>query len=129
MKIRFNSITAGVIVILLGLFIIIYGFNQHILIFNQTQLKFEKKIISSQSTFLSTPVLIDDLDPNFNWSRTAQENEWCYGSGSWSDPYIIENITIDAEFIIIHMVYDFVTLTIAQFLIAFPHIMTNRVSP
>ncbi|MFX1500152.1 MAG: NosD domain-containing protein [Promethearchaeota archaeon] len=31
-----------------------------------------------------------------NWSNTAAE-EWCAGSGTWSDPYIIENVTIDAN--------------------------------
>ena len=30
-----------------------------------------------------------------NWS-TAAGYEWCRGDGSWSNPYVIENITIDA---------------------------------
>jgi parallel beta-helix repeat protein len=30
-----------------------------------------------------------------NWSQTASIYNWCSGSGSWSDPYIIENVTID----------------------------------
>jgi len=42
-------------------------------------------------------ILIDDTDPDFNWSKTAAENEWCTGSGTWSDPYVIENLYIDAE--------------------------------
>jgi len=42
-------------------------------------------------------ILIDDSDPNFNWSKTAAENEWCTGSGTWSDPYVIENLYIDAQ--------------------------------
>jgi len=31
-----------------------------------------------------------------NWS-TAADYEWCRGDGSWSNPYAIENITIDAS--------------------------------
>ncbi|MFX1447171.1 MAG: nitrous oxide reductase family maturation protein NosD [Promethearchaeota archaeon] len=30
-----------------------------------------------------------------NWSATTSY-EWCYGDGSWSNPYIIENVSIDA---------------------------------
>jgi hypothetical protein len=33
---------------------------------------------------------------NGNWS-TAVGYEWCTGDGSWGNPYIIENITIDAS--------------------------------
>ncbi len=40
-------------------------------------------------------VLIDDIDPNYNWSKTANENDWCFGSGTFSDPYVIENVTIN----------------------------------
>jgi len=30
-----------------------------------------------------------------NWSNTANLYTWCYGSGTWEQPYIIENCTID----------------------------------
>lgn len=42
-------------------------------------------------------IYINDLDPNYNWSKTALENDWCTGSGTWSDPYIIKDIEIDGE--------------------------------
>ena len=32
-----------------------------------------------------------------NWTETASTYEWCYGDGSWSTPYVIENVTIDAS--------------------------------
>lgn len=41
-----------------------------------------------------SPIFIDDSDPNYNWSKTASENNWCNGEGTLSNPYIIENITI-----------------------------------
>ncbi len=42
-------------------------------------------------------IFIDDSDPNYDWSKTASENDWCSGSGTLIDPYIIENITIDGQ--------------------------------
>ena len=41
------------------------------------------------------PIYIDDLDPNFSWNKTASENTWCSGSGTYLDPYIIEDIIIN----------------------------------
>jgi len=32
-----------------------------------------------------------------NWSDTADTYIWCNGNGSWNNPYIIENVTIDAS--------------------------------
>ncbi|MFX1499735.1 MAG: nitrous oxide reductase family maturation protein NosD [Promethearchaeota archaeon] len=46
---------------------------------------------------LTAPIFIDDLDPNYNWSKTVLENDWCSGSGTWTDPYVIENVTIDGQ--------------------------------
>jgi len=42
----------------------------------------------------SSPIFIDDSDLNYNWSKTSAENDWCSGSGTWNDPYIVENVTI-----------------------------------
>ncbi len=47
---------------------------------------------------LSSPpyrIYIDDLDSNFNWTKTAFENEWCTGVGTLNDPYIIKDLEID----------------------------------
>jgi len=30
-----------------------------------------------------------------NWSDTASTYDWCSGDGSWSNPYTIENVTVD----------------------------------
>ena len=34
------------------------------------------------------------IDINNNWSETASTYDWCTGSGTFENPYIIENITI-----------------------------------
>ncbi len=39
---------------------------------------------------------IDDDNPTKNWSFTEASYEWCNGSGTINDPYIIENVTINA---------------------------------
>ncbi|MHA1678212.1 MAG: right-handed parallel beta-helix repeat-containing protein [Promethearchaeota archaeon] len=43
------------------------------------------------------PIIIDDSDPTKNWSYTAAHYDWCRGSGTLLDPYIIENVTIDGQ--------------------------------
>ena len=49
------------------------------------------------SVIFNFRIFIDDNDPNYNWSKTASENSWCTGSGTYSDPYIIENLYINAQ--------------------------------
>jgi len=44
-----------------------------------------------------TPIDIDDTDITKNWSYTASTYDWCSGSGTWNDPYLIENVTIDGQ--------------------------------
>jgi parallel beta-helix repeat protein len=39
---------------------------------------------------------IDASIPN-NWTWTVGNESWCYGDGSWANPYTIENVTIDAS--------------------------------
>jgi len=45
---------------------------------------------------IGSPILIVDTDPSKNWAFTAANYAWCTGLGTYSDPYIIENVTIDA---------------------------------
>ncbi|MFX1417891.1 MAG: ABC transporter substrate-binding protein [Promethearchaeota archaeon] len=42
-------------------------------------------------------ILIDDTIPEYNWSKIAAENDWCTGLGTWTDPYIIEDLEIDGQ--------------------------------
>jgi parallel beta-helix repeat protein len=43
-------------------------------------------------------ILIDDSDPNFDWSNTSATYDWCSGNGTWGNPYVIENVYIDGNF-------------------------------
>lgn len=39
--------------------------------------------------------LTNKIHINNNWSDTALNYDWCSGSGTWNDPYIIENATFN----------------------------------
>ena len=44
-----------------------------------------------------SPIYINGLSSTGDWAYTVSNNDWCSGSGTWSDPYIIENVIIDAQ--------------------------------
>jgi len=54
---------------------------------------------TSKTWTFSIPIYIDDNDPNYNWSKTAEENEWLdvNADGSSGNPYILANIILDAQ--------------------------------
>jgi len=41
------------------------------------------------------PIEIDDNDPSKNWLITAATYDWCSGNGTWNNPFMIENVTIN----------------------------------
>ncbi|MFX0188766.1 MAG: nitrous oxide reductase family maturation protein NosD, partial [Candidatus Hodarchaeota archaeon] len=43
------------------------------------------------------PIEIDDLNPSKNWTTTNQTYDWCIGSGTLNDPYVIKNVIINAS--------------------------------
>ena len=55
----------------------------------------EQNLKTSESWILTNQILIDDSDPSINWSKTANDNDWCSGSGTWNDPYMLKNIRIN----------------------------------
>ncbi|HEC40254.1 hypothetical protein LCGC14_0653090 [marine sediment metagenome] len=54
-------------------------------------------ILSATWIFTKMIIEIDNLDPNKTWSKVALDNAWCSGSGTWSDPYVIENISLNSQ--------------------------------
>ncbi|MBN1802231.1 MAG: right-handed parallel beta-helix repeat-containing protein [Candidatus Lokiarchaeota archaeon] len=52
-----------------------------------------KNIKNSYFWVLPGPIVIDDFG-SYTWADAVGEN-WCNGSGIYSDPYIIENVTIN----------------------------------
>jgi parallel beta-helix repeat protein len=41
-------------------------------------------------------IYIDDMDPFYNWQETVKY-DWCTGSGTWNDPYVIKDRIIDGS--------------------------------
>jgi parallel beta-helix repeat protein len=58
----------------------------------------DEKPLRFSPTYYAYNVLIDD-DGNGgpSWSKTAELNLWCTGSGTWTDPYIIDGLEIDGN--------------------------------
>ncbi|MFX1575052.1 MAG: nitrous oxide reductase family maturation protein NosD [Promethearchaeota archaeon] len=89
-----------VIILTLGILIAVVGITNYI-IFNDQNGTFENKdenklkSLKKSAGYFESFIHIDGsiLD---NWSNTALNYDWCSGNGSWSNPYIIENVTIDA---------------------------------
>jgi len=47
---------------------------------------------------IGDPFIIDDIGGgNFTWTQAANQLAWINGSGTYSDPYVIENLIIDAN--------------------------------
>ncbi|MFX1552884.1 MAG: right-handed parallel beta-helix repeat-containing protein [Promethearchaeota archaeon] len=66
--------------------------------FSKSENNIEEKIISGASwTLIASQIHIDDSDPSYNWNTTATINDWCTGNGSWSNPYIIQNLIVDGN--------------------------------
>ena len=60
-----------------------------------TYSKIDNLKIAGYWNLTGSPIYIDDTDPDYSWNKIASENEWCSGSGTLSEPYLIENVTID----------------------------------
>ncbi|MFX1281125.1 MAG: right-handed parallel beta-helix repeat-containing protein [Promethearchaeota archaeon] len=52
--------------------------------------------LNTTSELVKFRIYIRDDDPEYNWTKTEAENEWCTGSGTEGDPYVIENLYINA---------------------------------
>ncbi len=63
----------------------------------QTNLKEDTLKSSKFWNLTGSPISIDDNDPSKNWSYTASHYDWVSGSGNWTDPYVIENVTINGQ--------------------------------
>ena len=85
---------------LIGMLIINWNiaFERNVILYNNESPYLDVKDflrISGTTNLTGTPIFIDDTDPNYNWSKTATENDWCTGAGTESDPYVIESVYID----------------------------------
>ncbi len=98
-SIKHKGIRLAILVVLLfvsGLTILSSTFKSIILPNENTYYSNEYNLKSTGFWDLTgSLILIDDSDPGKDWAYTALNYDWCSGSGSWTDPYLIENVTID----------------------------------
>ena len=91
-----------------GVIISIFSILLGILLFTQSYknlevFSFKDRIKLSD---VSVPIIIDDTDPTRNWSFCETNYDWCSGSGTWNDPYLIEGLYFK------HVGYPIESLTI-----------------
>lgn len=94
------------LVLVFGLFLLILVCNSNNLINNSPiddspiddLSPIERYIVPIQSdSWIVSPITIDDLNIGINdWATINATYAWCNGSGTFSNPFIIENVTIDA---------------------------------
>ncbi|MFX1574826.1 MAG: nitrous oxide reductase family maturation protein NosD [Promethearchaeota archaeon] len=86
----------GFLIILVGVstFVLYYGFSQNKLkLVEKTNISEENFSKLKISTVVS-PISIDDSNPSIDWDWAVTQS-WCTGSGTASDPYLLENLEID----------------------------------
>jgi len=54
----------------------------------------ENKKIKPSDSFVLSGI---NINGNGEWASTASVEQWCSGSGNWTHPYVIENVTIDGQ--------------------------------
>ncbi|MFX1587970.1 MAG: right-handed parallel beta-helix repeat-containing protein, partial [Promethearchaeota archaeon] len=84
-----------ILCLMVGLFLS-YNFT---LITHHTQNKLiiqKKASIKSSGYWVLTSIVIDNTGGgNYTWAE-AEAEDWCSGNGTLSNPFVIENVTIDA---------------------------------
>jgi len=93
-----NKFRIRILLLTFGLVLTIYCINNYT-IFN-FQGENDGITLNREGTDLKSPKSSGYWTPNFihvdgNWSATTSY-DWCSGDGSWNNPYIIENVTINA---------------------------------
>jgi parallel beta-helix repeat protein len=93
-----NKRIGYLVLLLLFFFLGTLSFNKNVTldtrVENERDLRFEVK---SSGFWNLTKFVIDDAGGgDYNWTE-AEAELWCSGSGTYSDPYFIENITIDGQ--------------------------------
>ena len=88
--------------ILFGVFCILSVFTQNNANINEILEEndlgdINEKTLRKAGFWNENQIFIDELDVLFNWSYINKTYDWCNGAGIWDDPYIIENVTINAN--------------------------------
>lgn len=64
-------------------------------IYMETNIYYNGDILVGETSKVIAPILIDDTLENHTWSYINSTFPWCSGSGTFEEPYVIENVYID----------------------------------
>ena len=85
------------ILILLGVFVLLSIFSLNLVIIYGDLEKRDQMEIKTVAYWDLSPIVIDNEHPTKNWIITATTYDWCNGSGTSTDPYIIEYLSINGQ--------------------------------
>lgn len=89
-------------------------------IYMETNIYDNGDILVGDSNKIISPILIDDTLENHTWSYINSTFPWCSGSGTFEEPYVIENVYIDGQYMsntYIHYSNIFIRHSSAYFII------------
>ena len=84
-----------IIVITLGIFLVFSIIINVDIKYNDEYINGNEHKLKNAGHWEIGPIEIDDDDPTKNWSLIEATYDWCSGSGTWNDPFKIENTTIN----------------------------------
>ncbi|MFW9866750.1 MAG: nitrous oxide reductase family maturation protein NosD [Candidatus Thorarchaeota archaeon] len=83
---------------ILGLWVLFIGVNSYQIDLNSSDNDNNNLKTATYWNLTGSPILIDDSNSSRDWAYTEANYDWCSGSGTIGDPYIIENVTIDGQY-------------------------------
>jgi len=89
---KFNLTILGILLICLG---IASNNLSNLLLPNDNTYNNNETNLKSAGFWEVADIYIDDASGLYNWAITEFTFPWCSGSGTWNDPYIIENVTVN----------------------------------
>jgi hypothetical protein len=94
--------------------------------------KIDQNSARKQAINISTKWSLESISIDNNWSETAAKYDWCNGSGTKSDPYVIENIFFNTYYpntgIIIKNEFDYFQIHNCVFFNCYKGIKLENVS-
>lgn len=87
-----NLTILGIILICLG---IVSNNLSGILLTNENIYNDNETNLKTAGYWVISPIIIDG---NSSWETANSTYDWITGSGTWIDPYVIENVTIDGGY-------------------------------
>ncbi|MFX1503824.1 MAG: nitrous oxide reductase family maturation protein NosD [Promethearchaeota archaeon] len=86
------------ILAILGLWVLFLSVNSYQIDMNSSDNDNSNLKTATYWKLTGSTILIDDSNSSRDWAYTEANYDWCSGSGTIGDPYVIENVTIDGQY-------------------------------